>query len=88
MDVSSIQKDRGIKNKQTIKTENSIYTLITDCNRQTKGQAEPTITTSGVGLADGLFCMLRKKKKEKRESGEKVFSHLCTSKLACVADVI
>ena len=83
----ALKKTEALKNKQTNKTENSIYTLITDCNRQTKGQTEPTITTSGVGLADGLFCMLRKKK-EKRESGEKVFSHLCTSKLACVADVI
>ena len=83
----ALKKTEALKNKPTNKTENSIYTLITDCSRQTKGQTEPTITTSGVGLADGLFCMLRKKK-EKRESGEKVFSHLCTSKLACVADVI
>ena len=83
----ALKKTEALKNKQTNKTENSSYTLITDCNQQTKGQTEPTITTSGVGLADGLFCLLRKKK-EKRESGEKVFSHLCTSKLACVADVI
>ena len=64
----AFKKTEALKNKQTIKTENSIYTLITDCNRQTKGQAEPTITTSGVGLADGLFCMLRKKKKKKNEN--------------------
>ena len=46
------------------------------------------MTASGVGLADGLFCMLRKKKREKRESSEEVSSHLCTSKLAYVADVM
>ena len=50
----AFKKTEALKNKQTIKTENSIYTLITDCNRQTKGQTEPTITTSGVGLADGF----------------------------------
>ena len=69
----AFKKTEVLKNKQTNKTENSIYTLITDCNRQTKGQTEPTITTSGVGLADGLFCMLRKKKKKNENLVRKSF---------------
>ena len=44
---------------------NCFSTAITDCNWWTKGQTEPTRTASGVGLAEGLFCMLRKKKKRK-----------------------
>ena len=72
----AFKKTEALKNKQTNQTENSIYTLITDCSRQTKGQTEPTITTSGVGLADGLFCMLRKKKRKTRVWWESLFTFM------------